>query len=149
MNILIFTSTAFVVGFACNVARAQDPECFAVGSNFNVCDFAKRFQEETAPELPMAVSGDMTMDSVIALGPEITFGVRWPSAWEQLQARMVLNDMTLEDVSKKLQVNADNAVCSAKTLRAFVTLGGKVAYAYRSSDGHMIYTAKVETCEAP
>lgn len=149
MNTLALSFTMLLTLAVSSVAHAQDPECFVAGSNFDVCDFAKRFQEETAPELPMAVSGDMTMDSVIALGPEVTFGVRWPSGWEQLQARMVLNDKTLEDVSKQLQVNAENAVCSAKTLRAFVTLGGKVAYAYRTSDGHMIYTARVENCEAP
>ena len=147
MNILALGSLVIAL-FVSSIAHAQDSECFVAGSDFNVCDFAKRFQVETAPELPMAVSGDMTMDSVIALGPEITFGVRWPSSWEQLQARMELNGKTLEDVSLQLQVNADSAVCSAKTLRAFVTLGEKVSYAYRSSAGHMIYTAKVETCEA-
>jgi len=147
MNTLALFSAAVALSVS-SVAHAQDSECFVAGSDFNVCDFAKRFQAEIAPELPMAVSGDMTMDSVIALGPEITFGVRWPSSWEQLQARMELNGKTLEDISMQLQVNADNAVCSAKTLRAFVTLGGKVAYAYRSSDGHMIFTATVETCEA-
>lgn len=134
--------------FSGTVALGQDNECFAEGSSFDVCESAKRLQEEAAPELPMTVSSDLIMDAVVAVGPEVTFGVRWKSNWEQLQAKMVLNNKDVDALSEELQRNADNAVCSSKVMRAFVTLGGQIAYAYRSSDGFNFFTARVAECEA-
>lgn len=96
----------------------------------------------------MTVSSDLIMDAVVAVGPEVTFGVRWKSNWEQLQAKMVLNNKDVDALSEELQRNADNAVCSSKVMRAFVTLGGQIAYAYRSSDGFNFFTARVAECEA-
>lgn len=140
----------FFVGllWAGTSALAEQETCFAEGSDFNVCEYAKRLQAEAAVELPMTISSDLTMDAVIASGPELTFGVRWKSNWEQLQAKMILNNKDIDALSYELQANADNAVCSSKMMRAFVTLGGRIAYAYRSSDGHNFFTARVSKCEA-
>jgi len=65
---------------ASGVALAQSddpPECFSKVTRFNVCEKAREYQRALAPSLPMKMNANVTISTVVALGPRMVMTAVW------------------------------------------------------------------------
>jgi len=48
-----------------------DDDCYSETGTVNVCDFAREFADSMAPQLPMKMSQNLTMEKVIAIKKQV------------------------------------------------------------------------------
>lgn len=148
-NLISAGLAAVVIGasLASSSAPAQQPEeCFSKYTRVNVCEHARRFQQAVAPNLPMRISAEVTIVSVMAAGPMISMNAQWSMDARALDQALIASNVTKDELRRKMDLYAKNFVCSDNILAAFVRLGGKIAHTYATTDKHNIHNTLVETC---
>ena len=128
-------------------ASAQDgSECFSRFTKFNVCQKAREAQAGLAATLPMKLNANITMSTAIVQGPRVIITAIWNIDKSEFDARLQANNMTVADLTLKMDVATKNSVCSLGLMAAFVRLGGQVQYLYRTLDGSIVLSPVVAAC---
>jgi hypothetical protein len=120
-------------------------DCFPNYTKFDVCAKAREIQNEAASMLPMRVNAEMTFYSVVAIRSLVMFSIVWQIDNTDLQAALG-GQMTVADLKVKMDRQTKNLVCGDQVAAAFVRLGGKIQYAYRTKDGVPVHAPIVEMC---
>jgi hypothetical protein len=128
-------------------AAAQDgPECFSRYTKFNVCEKARDLQRSIAPTLPMRTSANGSIVSVSAIGPELTMNGVWDLRKADLENALSASGQTIKALDASMQAATKNSVCSSEVTAAFVRLGGRIRYTYRTQDLFFIANIVVSDC---
>jgi hypothetical protein len=136
-------AAVFLVGDA----NAQDgPECFSPATKFNVCAQAREMQKQIAAALPMKTSANVTVISALAIGRDLNMNAMWDMTKADLEKSLVANGMTLAMISERISAATKNSVCSVPVTAAFVRLGGRISYTYRTTDHFHIAAVAVDNC---
>lgn len=142
MNISRRLITATVaLGMGAHAAMAEDCAPNPVG--VDVCAFALESQKMFAPSLPMQMSSTMTLSSVAAIGPVLQYVVTWEVTHEQLTRN---SGETKEQLNARMTDYAARMSCGQETVAAFVRLGGRIHYIYKTMDGYPITTVVLDEC---
>jgi hypothetical protein len=104
---------------------------------------------ELAAILPMRLNANMTMNQASVAGPVISMVAIWHIDNADLRATFRANGMSDADLKLKMDQQTKAMVCGQQGMGAFVRLGGKLAYIYRTQDGVPVHTAMVDTCPEP
>lgn len=134
------------VFLSCGIARAESDPCYPNLIRTNVCDIARQLQEAAAPALPMAISREVVLVSVLAFGPRVTLVGMWQYTQAELETLFAQYGMTLADLKKKMDQQAATFACSQETTAAFIELGGEVEYIYRTKDGFNLRDIVLKDC---
>lgn len=123
-------------------------ECFVKYSKTNICDFAKKVQQEMAPSLPMQLSSNLVLRSIAAIGP-----VLWANAILKYDEKFLNQTLKQQGapraiIDMKMREMTHNRVCSGEQMRAFLDLGGHIVYSYEFIDGNKYLEIKLtpKTC---
>ena len=114
-----------------------------------MCAEAKKLQAALAPAFPQTISANMTIFGAVADGTTVSLIARWNFSREQIIESARAANMTLEILTAKMNDSEHNSVCSDKRLAAFVRLGGKIAYIYKTTDGSIFTTITISDCPPP
>jgi hypothetical protein len=127
-------------------AASEGPDCFSKFTKFNVCEKAREAQAGLAATLPMKLNANITMSTAIVQGPRVIITAIWNIDKSEFDARLQANNMTVADLTLKMDVATKNSVCSLGLMAAFVRLGGQVQYLYRTLDGSIVLSPVVAAC---
>jgi hypothetical protein len=100
---------------------------------------------ELAAILPMRLNANMTMNQAAVAGP-ITIVAIWHINNADLRATLRANGMSDADLKLKMDQQSKTMVCGQQTMGAFVRLGGKLNYIYRTQDGVPVHSTMVDAC---
>lgn len=130
-----------------DVALAEDPaECFPNLIKHNMSEEARQIQKSVAPALPTDISAYVTLSSVTAIGPRLVFGTIWKLNHADLMQNLQAKQSTLSGLRTEMDQHTQAYVCSDKLLSAFVKLGGRVQYTYKTQDGFAVASPSVSVC---
>lgn len=141
----ILSAIALVV-FATQVRAADGPECFSKYTKMNICQYAREAQQKMAENLPMKINQNLTMSTVIAVGPRMVMTANFQMTEAQAQEFARSRGFSMEKWSERIDDATRNTVCASEQLKAFVGLGGQIQYVYRTLDGQQIFAPKVSSC---
>ena len=134
---LVFSSTANAEG---------EDECQSRYTHYDVCAKASEVQRELAPLLPMQMISTMTLSTVIAVGPLLAFSVVWKIEHRELMLSLTNIGKTMDDLTVTMEAQTSTLVCGQDVLAAFVGLGGKIEYNYRTLDAVPITSITIQDC---
>lgn len=147
MRLLLIVVLGAALASNARAAAAEDgPECFSKFTKFNVCEKAREAQAGLAATLPMKMNANITMSTAITQGPRVIITAIWNIDKAEFDARLQANNITVADLSSKMDVATKNSVCSLELMAAFVRLGGQVQYNYRTLDGFIVLSPLVAAC---
>jgi hypothetical protein len=138
MRLLLIVSLGVALASAARAAAEDGPECFSKFTKFNVCEKAREAQAGLAATLPMKINANITMSTAIVQGPRVIITAIWTIDKAEFDARLQANNMTVADLTSKMDGATKNSVCSLDVMAAFVRLGGQVQYLYRTLDGFIV-----------
>ena len=121
-------------------------DCITGYTKFDVCAAAKEIQRNAAPNLPMQLSAEMTLMSIMAIGGRVGMNVIWHMTEVELNSRIAMNNTTLENLRSQMQSYSRTSVCSREVTAAFVRLGGEMQYHYTTNDGFSIASPLIKNC---
>ncbi len=107
---------------------------------------AKEVAADFAPNLPMQISKNLTIRTVIAIDTTLAMVAMLAYDYDYLKSASAASGVTPESLKPKMQVMTTNIVCSDKVLSAFVHLGGEIQYIYQFNDGVQYMVAAVKEC---
>lgn len=117
-------------------AVAQDgPECFSRHTKTNVCEHARNAQAQIVSSLPMKVSNNLTLVSAMALGPKLLINASFGMTKASAEKLAIERGSTMAAWTENVIGYTRNSVCGDKILAAFVRLGGRMQYIYKTLDG--------------
>ncbi len=140
---------AFILcGQLASTAFAQKKNrCLSEYTKFDICAEAKKIHSALAKITPQKMNTEMTLQHAIVLENRLVMIVVWQMDDDALTARLSAAGMDRNSLYTKFKTQTKSAVCSQKTLAAFVGLGGEVQYIYRTLDAIEIASLLVSTCE--
>jgi hypothetical protein len=94
----------------------------------------------------MKMNANITMSAAIVQGPRVIIAAIWNIDKAEFDARLQANNMTVADLTLKMDVATKNSVCSLDVMAAFVRLGGQVQNVYRTLDGFIVLSPLVAAC---
>lgn len=131
-------------------AAAQDgQECFSKYAKVNVCEHARRIHGDLTRALPMRLNSNVTLVMAAVAGPQLTVVANWAITKADHDQRLGSAGTFGENMAAKIQSMTDNSVCSQPVNAAFVRLGGRIQYIYRSLEGFALYSPTVTNCPRP
>jgi hypothetical protein len=122
------------------------PECLSKYTKTNVCNIAADIQNKIAGLLPQKLNQNMTLMSVMAVGPSLGAVVVWHMTQADLQTSLDNGLMPISQLRSRLDDFTKKSVCSANFIKSFVRLGGKFSYIYKTSDGYQIHAISITNC---
>mgnify|MGYP000505866152 CR=1 FL=1 len=147
LKILIsMTSTRF----AALESSLQDNRCKPNLIGFDICEAAKRAAREVAKDLPTQLNKNMSIESVVAAGPNLLLKIRLHYERDYLSEiyrQNGLNEEAVDAYAKKAMSRSFESICLSKELNAFVNLGGGVDAKYEFLDGEYYHTTSVRSCD--
>jgi hypothetical protein len=146
MRLLLIVILGAALASNARAASEDGPECFSKFTKFNVCEKAREAQAGLAATLPMKLNANITMSTAIVQGPRVIITAIWNIDKSEFDARLQANNMTVADLTLKMDVATKNSVCSLGLMAAFVRLGGLVQYLYRTLDGSIVLSPVVAAC---
>lgn len=130
-----------------NTAFAQDgKECFSEHTKYNVCEDARNIQRMVAASLPMKINANITLSIVGVAGPRVVVDAIWHLKKSNIDSSLLAGGMSLADLDARMSKFTRNSVCSRESMAAFVRLGGRVQYTYRTDDGYVVLAPVVTAC---
>jgi hypothetical protein len=102
--------------------------------------------DRLAPVLPMRVSSEMTITTIVAAGNRVIMTATWDLTEAQCREQLTTRHITPEQFDAHMQRFTQRVVCVQKVPSAFVTLGGEIQYRYMSVDGHPIVAPVIDSC---
>ncbi|TIM21140.1 MAG: hypothetical protein E5Y74_15215 [Mesorhizobium sp.] len=121
-------------------------ECLSKYTKTDVCAYAKKMQTEMAPALPMLISSNISVRSIIAIGPRIVFNATWAQTDAEVDAKLLAAGVSRPVYVQKIDEMTKNYVCRAEELSAFVRLGGEIQYTYTTVDNFPVANPLVALC---
>ena len=147
---LISVVTIAIWGFSFLVVsegRAQSPnECLSKYTKFDVCAAAQELQSHMAQSLPLRMNSEMSIISAFATGSRVGMMAIWDLTQMDLQARLIANKMTQEQLIAAVEKHTQNIMCSQESTAAFIRLGGQLQFKYQTTDGFAIASPLVVAC---
>jgi hypothetical protein len=135
-----------VLIFAWPVAALADDACLSKYTKTDVCAFARKMQAGMAPSLPMVISSNVTISTVLAIGPRVVFNAVWSRTNAEIDAEIVAAGLTRSRLTEMMAEMSKNWICGSKVPAAFVRLGGEVQYTYKTMDGFPVASPLITDC---
>jgi TPR repeat protein len=131
------------------LANAQEAaECFSKYTKYDICSKAKEMHGQIVPILPMRLNANMTLNQAFVAGPAISLVAIWHIDNVDLRATLTANGMSDADLKLKMDQQSKSMVCGQQFMGAFIRLGGKMHYIYRTQDGVPVHSTTVDSCPA-
>ncbi|MBX9842350.1 MAG: sel1 repeat family protein [Xanthobacteraceae bacterium] len=128
-------------------ARAQQSaDCFPNLIQYDICAKAKEIHSVLAATLPMRLNANMTMNHAAVIGPAISLVAIWHIDNADLRATLRAHGMSDADLKLKMDQQSKTMACGQQVMGAFIRLGGKMQYIYRTQDGVPVHSTTVESC---
>lgn len=127
-------------------AAALANECIPNMIGFDVCEFAQETQKLLAPSLPMQLSGEMSFQQIMAAGPLLSAVVVWNYDKSDLDRLLESNGISNAAFVERMEEMTSRMACGLEQFEAFVGLGGRVQYIYRTLDAYPVHSITVESC---
>ena len=121
-------------------------ECKAKYGPIDLCARARTISDRLAPVLPMRVSSEMTITTIVAAGNRVIMTATWELTEAQYREQLTIRHITPEQFEGHMQRLTQRLACGQEAAAAFVTLGGQIQYSYVSSDGHPIVAPIIDNC---
>jgi hypothetical protein len=143
------TASLFGAALALTVtAAAEDgPNCYSSFTKVNVCEYARRVQAEMAPLLPQKMNVNITLTSILTIGPRVVIVGRWQLTKAEMDSTQRDASYSHEQWATAMQQATQNYVCGVEPLAAFVRLGGQMQYNYVTSDNFLAFSPLVDRCK--
>lgn len=127
-------------------ARADEPNCFSKYTKTNVCEAATKMQAVLAPMLPMKLSSDLTLTTVMAIGPKVIVTGMINKTKSEAEAFAESGNTSMQKWRFLVEEGSRHQICSAEPTAAFIRLGGIIEYNYNSLDGFRMFSPEVYYC---
>lgn len=127
---------AFVLGITLlSPSISSANECYVEFSKTNICEYAKKVQRELSPNLPMQLSENLYLRSVLAVGPQVALNVMLNYSESFFIEAIQAQGVSRVQIDNQMKNFTFNSICSDPALEAFVGLGGEIIYSYKFKDG--------------
>jgi len=115
--------------------------------NEQASERATQIQDSISGDLPQRMSANMKLEKVIRSGSMLTLVARISSDEESLMELWDSTGKSRAEMHYEFLTNSRNGVCSeGGVTRAYIRLGGTVAYHYLFSDGSKFLTNTIHSC---
>jgi uncharacterized protein len=121
-------------------------DCFSKYTKYDICSKAKEMHSQLVPLLPMRLNANMTLNQASVAGPAISLVAIWHIDNADLRATLKANGMSEADLKLKMDQQSKTMVCGQQFMGAFIRLGGKMLYVYRTQDGVPVHSTTVDSC---
>jgi hypothetical protein len=122
-------------------------DCSPNDQNYDVCEAARTLQQVITPRLPMRVSAEMTITTIVVDGPRLVMTATWEVAEVEFNQQLALRNLSADQFKAKMQLFTRNMVCGQKVSAAFLNLGGEVQYNYVTNDAHPVASPVIQKCD--
>lgn len=113
----------------------------------DVCVQAKQFAQGFAPQLPMPLNSNLTIQTVFADGPVIALTAQLKYGQDRLSEALESSGLTDQQMLAVMKRTAESSVCATGSASArFVMQGGQVRYVYQFNDGSRYTTVLIDRC---
>ena len=107
-------------------ALGQIPdECKAKYGPIDLCARARAISDRLAPALPMRVSSETTITTIVAAGNRVIMTATWELTEAQYREQLTIYHITPEQFEAHMQQLTQRFACGQEAAAAFVTLGGQ------------------------
>tara|TARA_R110002124_G_scaffold204972_3_gene371289 strand:- start:196 stop:1098 length:903 start_codon:yes stop_codon:yes gene_type:complete len=121
-----------------------EEECFSELTRFNLCDEAKSIANFASESLPIRIDSELRILSLIAEGPILSLNAQWDLSPDELEARLLANNMTMQQLRVILEQTAKTNICNAAPLLAYQRLGGRFIYTYINANYTTIHRIEIQ-----
>jgi hypothetical protein len=136
-----------VLGLALSPVIVAAPDRCAPKDS-DICTQAKQFAHALAPQLPMALNSNLTIQTVLADGPSIGIISQLKCGRERLNEVLQSVGPTDAQMVAILKRVAEGSVCGVdSSATTFVSQGGQVRYVYKFNDGSQYTTVLIDSCQ--
>lgn len=147
MKIRVFAIFFIIIGGYVPFAMAKD-ECKPNLTGFDVCEYARNFADEFASQLPMKMSKNLTLSSVIAYKSLVSLQAILGYDKKYLQDIAKQGNMSWDELNVMMEKSTKANLCVDNTpTEAFIHLGGTIQYDYKFNDGMPYITVTVNKCD--
>ena len=146
MKLRTIISLAFILPLAGPALGQLPDECKAKYGPIDLCARARTISDRLAPALPMRVSSEMTITTIMAAGNRVIMTATWELTEAQYREQLTIHHITPEQFEAHMQRLTQRLACGQEAAAAFVSLGGQIQYSYVSSDGHPIVAPVIDNC---
>src|SRR4029453_5845634 len=146
MKLRTIILSGFILPLAGPVLGQIPDECKAKYGPIDLCARARSISDRIAPPLPMPVSSELTITTIVAAGNRVIMTATWELTEAQYREQLTSRHITPEQFDAHMQRFTQRAVCVQKVPSAFVTLGGEIQYRYMSVAGHRIVAPVIDSC---
>ena len=113
----------------------------------DVCKIARRMANDLAPQLPMQLSSQLSMQTVVAVKGNFLMTAKLEYDNTHLQSILINSGISDDEMIKTMHRHAKSGICQpSSSTRAFIDLGGVVSYQYRFNDGSIYTQVQINTC---
>ena len=127
-------------------ANAAD-ECTSNLTGFDTCKYARELVDELATQLPMRMSQNLLLEKAMAFKSLVSLHAILGYNEEFLETTVQQNGVSMDKITQTMKVSTKANLCQEKsTTEAFISLGGKIQYIYKFSDGMPYLTVNVDSC---
>src|SRR5262245_51991427 len=144
MRMVLAAALAVIAG---PVMAQTTSECSPNSEGCDVYEAAAMIQRHLASTLPMRVSREMVVTTVVVSGRRLVMTATWELTEVQFNDQLKAHNLTIERFQVKMQRFTQHMVCGLKPVAAFLRLGGEVQYSYVTNDGHPIVAPVIKGCE--
>jgi hypothetical protein len=138
--------SGFILSFAEPVLGQVLDECKAKYGPIDLCARARTISDRLAPALPMRVSSEITITTIVAAGNRVIMTATWELTEAQYREQLTIHHIMPEQFEAHMQRLTQRLACGQEAAAAFVNLGGQIQYSYISSDGHPIVAPVIDNC---
>jgi hypothetical protein len=143
----VFVTLLAAISSSLAAARANDAvNCKPNLTGFDICEQARSIQQAMAPNLPMQLNANITLQQALAVGVRLSMVAIWNMDDAALSSFLATSGYTKEAFSERMQALTQNSVCSQPVTAAFVRLGGEVDYVYKTTDLAFVAAPLVKSC---
>lgn len=113
----------------------------------DVCKIARRMANDLAPQLPMQLSSQLSMQTVVAVKGNFLMTAKLEYDNVHLQSVLINSGLSDDEMIKTMHRHAKSGICQpSSSTKAFIDLGGVVSYQYRFNDGSMYTQVQIDKC---
>lgn len=114
----------------------------------DVCKIARRMANEIAPQLPMQLSSQLSLQTVTAVNNYFLMTAKLEYGSTHLQKALSKSGASNEEMLEIMHRHAKSGICQPGTpTHSFINSGGFINYQYRFNDGEIYTQIEVTTCQ--
>jgi len=143
-----FIMSQFVFLFFSSYFASASDQCMPNMIEFDVCKYAKNLADEASSQLPMRMSNNLMIEKVFAFKNLFSMHVMYGYDEKALYAKAKKNNISIKQINQQIEKSTKANLCQDESpTKSFISLGGKVQYVYKFSDGMPYITVNVDSCE--